>query len=315
MKITLDISKLLQEGQITQAEFEKLNNLAKNETGSLAFNVLVGFGVVAISAGSIMLAPVPATAIIIGAIAALFGIGILALESKQWALLANIAIAIGAFMFAGGLIMALQGSSTAYAIIVLSFLVGAVLARSGLLITASIFALSGCIGASTGYWHASYELSITQPTITIGAFSLIALFAYMISRYVSNAYEHLAIIAARTAVFMVNLGFWIGSLWGDTPGYHASSSYYNSTPMIPDTIFVIGWAVALFVVGVWGMARNRRWIVNVVTVFGAIHFYTQWFERLGANPTSVLFGGVIMLGIAFILRRYNHSKQIPTPIA
>ena len=38
----------------------------------------------------------------------------------------------------------------------------------------------------------------------------------------------------------------------------------------------------------WAVKANRRWVINLVAVFGAIHFYTQWFERLGADPLSVL---------------------------
>ena len=40
------------------------------------------------------------------------------------------------------------------------------------------------------------------------------------------------------------------------------------------------------------MQVNRRWLVNLVALFAGIHFYTQWFERLGATPLSVLLGGV-----------------------
>jgi hypothetical protein len=36
-----------------------------------------------------------------------------------------------------------------------------------------------------------------------------------------------------------------------------------------------------------------------------IHFYTQWFERLGATPLSVLLGGVVMLASAFALWMFN----------
>jgi hypothetical protein len=58
---------------------------------------------------------------------------------------------------------------------------------------------------------------------------------------------------------------------------------------------------------VWGVRANRRWVVNVATVFGAIHFYTQWFERLGATPVSVLVAGLLALGIAVALRYFNKA--------
>jgi iron complex transport system permease protein len=53
---------------------------------------------------------------------------------------------------------------------------------------------------------------------------------------------------------------------------------------------------------------NRRWVVNLVAVFGAIDFYTQWFERLGANPGTVLLAGLITLGAALALFTTNRRR-------
>ena len=61
MKITLDLSKLVEEGKLTPAEAERLKALAAHETGSLGINILIGFGVVAVSAGMVALVPTPAT--------------------------------------------------------------------------------------------------------------------------------------------------------------------------------------------------------------------------------------------------------------
>ena len=68
--------------------------------------------------------------------------------------------------------------------------------------------------------------------------------------------------------------------------------------VIPATVFSILWAVVLLGAGIWAVQVNRRWLVNLVAVFAGIHFYTQWFERLGATPLSVLLGGVVMLASA-----------------
>ena len=76
-------------------------------------------------------------------------------------------------------------------------------------------------------------------------------------------------------------------------------------PVIPDYVFVIAWAVALVGVGVWAARANRRFVVNMVATFGAIHFYTQWFERLGAEPISITLAGVLMVSVAVALWRYN----------
>jgi small-conductance mechanosensitive channel len=37
-------------------------------------------------------------------------------------------------------------------------------------------------------------------------------------------------------------------------------------------------------------------------VFAAIHFYTQWFARLGAHPGAILAAGAITIAIGFALK-------------
>ncbi len=194
----------------------------------------------------------------------------------------------------------------------------AILARSSLLTALSVLSLAGVIGASTGYSHAMYSLTIEEPTVTIVLFSALALGAYLASRHLSADYERLAITASRTALLLINFGFWIGSLWGDRlllprailsndptilKDFAARSTYISAT------IFSIGWALALIAVAIWGVKENRRWVVNLAAIFGAIHFYTQWFAKLGANPLSVLLAGMLMLGIALGLRAFN--RQAP----
>ena len=67
MKVTLDLTRLLEEGKIDQAEFDKLGALSAQDAGSLAFNILIGFGVAAVSVGTVALVPEPLTAAIVGA--------------------------------------------------------------------------------------------------------------------------------------------------------------------------------------------------------------------------------------------------------
>jgi hypothetical protein len=75
--------------------------------------------------------------------------------------------------------------------------------------------------------------------------------------------------------------------------------------VIVDSVFVVLWAIALAATGFWAARNNRPWAVNVVAVFGAIHFYTQWFERLGLRPETVLLAGVLALGLAWALWHFN----------
>ncbi|HEX6795897.1 MAG TPA: hypothetical protein VF304_18810 [Casimicrobiaceae bacterium] len=63
------------------------------------------------------------------------------------------------------------------------------------------------------------------------------------------------------------------------------------------------WALAL----VFAWKSDRRWLVTVVAVFGAIDFYTQWFEWLGATPASVLVAGLGALALAMALKSFNRK--------
>jgi hypothetical protein len=313
MKITLDISKLVEEGKLTPAEAERLQTLASHETGSLGINILIGFGVVAIATGAVALVPTPLTAVLLGAIVFAAGMAIVLNRVKQWSVLGQVCLVIGALMFAGGVIAYGEGSLASLLIVTAVLGLAAIAARSSLLTALAVLAASGCLGARTGYMHAMYSLAIFEPTLTIVLFSALALAAYMVSPRLPADYERIALMAARTAVVLVNFGFWIGSLWGDPlmllRGMDGKDpSLLFDSIVIPDWVFSIGWAAALIAAGVWAARANRRWLVNTAAAFGAIHFYTQWFDRLGATPASVLLGGVVMLGIALALWMFNRPK-------
>jgi iron complex transport system permease protein len=313
MKITLDLSKLVEEGKLSPAEAERLKALAKHETGSLGINILIGFGVVSVASGVGALVPTAITALVIGGALFATGLALILRRAEAWDLLAQICLVIGALTLAGAVLYLDDGSLRAAIAVTLGLAVSAVIARSSLLAALAVMSLAGCFGASTGYMHAMYSLSIQEPAVTIVVFSALALSTYLISKRVKADYERIALIAARTSVFMVNFGFWIGSLWGDRLRLLRSMGPGDSTPaaatklsvVIPPYVFSIGWALALIAVGVWGARENRRWVVNIAAVFGAIHFYTQWFEKLGANAFTVLIGGLIMLAIAITLWKFN----------
>ncbi len=57
MKVVLDIDKLLLDNDITESEYARLKALAAKDTGSLAFNILIGFGVIATAAGALASPP------------------------------------------------------------------------------------------------------------------------------------------------------------------------------------------------------------------------------------------------------------------
>lgn len=157
----------------------------------------------------------------------------------------------------------------------------------------------------TAYGHATYMLAIRQPSVTIIVFSVLALAAYHLSKRLPSDYERIAIVFSRTSLFIVNLGFWVGSLWGDSLWYQEDDWAFRSGAVIKDWVFVIGWAIGLFATGIWAACANKHWVVNLLAVFGAIHFYTQYFERLEPTPQSILCAGLIAIGIAFLIARYN----------
>jgi hypothetical protein len=317
MKITLDLSRLTEEGKLTPEEAQRLLSLAAAETGSLGVNILVGFGVVAVAAGAVALVPTPLTAVALGIVMAAAGFAVEAGAGKQWAVLGRICLVIGALMVCGGVVAFGEGSLAAMLIVTAMLTAIAVVARSSLIAVLAVLAASACLGARTGYSHALYSLAIFEPTLTIVLFAALACGAYHASKRVPADYERVALAAARTAILLVNFGFWVGSLWGDPlylltkMGQAAPAAPRLDEIVISRGVFSIGWAVVLIGAASWAVRANRRWLVNVAAAFGGIHFYTQWFERLGATPVSVLLGGIVMLGAALALWTFNRRDAVP----
>ncbi len=297
MKVALDLSKLLAEGKISREEHDKLLQLGKAGTTSLAFNILIAFGVVAVAAGVIALVPSAPVGVAIGAMILAAGLGITLGKLEQWDLLGNIFILVGALILGGGVVVLTDASIMGFLVIAAGFLAAGIVAQSGLLVGLSVMALASSLGSRTGYMHASYFLGIEQPAATVLLFSAIAIGGYVISKQLPHAYERLALIAARVSVLLVNFGFWIGSLWG--------SEALGTNFVINDVSFSIGWALVLIGSIIWAVWANRQWVVNVMAVFAAIHFYTQWFETLGPEPWAILVAGILALGIAIGLWQFN----------
>src|SRR5882757_2979119 len=166
MKITLNISKLVEEGKLTREDADRLTALAAHDTGSLGVNILIGFGVIAIGAGAVALVPTPLTAVSLGL--ALFAAGcvIVLNRMQQWMLLGQIFLVVGALMFGGGVIAYGEGSLASVLVVMGSFVLGAILAGSRLLMALAVLAASASLGARAGYSHALYSLAIFEPTLT-----------------------------------------------------------------------------------------------------------------------------------------------------
>lgn len=307
MKIVIDVDRLLAEGGITAEEYKRLNALAVHETGSLAFNILIGFGVIATAGGAVALLPSAATAIALGFPLAAVGMYLSKAHARDWGLLGSMLLLVGTITTVGGIVIAAEGGFAGFLIVTLLCLVGAAAAKSSLLAALSVLSLFFTLGAMTAYNHATYTLVIRQPALTVALFSALAWGLYNLSKVLSQDDQRLAIIAARASLFLVNLGFWVGSIWGDSLQNHRDDWTFHGGEVLPDWLFAVGWAVGLILTGVWAAQRNRRWVVNLSAVFGSIHLYTQYFERLGASPESIFIAGLVALGIAFAIVRYNQA--------
>jgi len=301
MKVTLDLDQLLQEKKITQEEHGRLSALAASSTGSLAFNILIGFGVIAVSGATVALVPTPMTAAVIGAAVMLGGLALSRSGLDQWEVLANICILVGALLMGGGITIEAEGSLFSILLVTAILGLASILAKSGLLAVLATLMLSASIGARTGYFHASYFLVIQEPITTVILFCILSIGLFQLSKTLPADYERIAIASSRTGVFLVNFGFWVGSLWGDRTA--------SGAVMISDTLFSLIWAIALIAAAIWAWRANRRWVLNIVAVFGGIHFYTQWFENLGASPSTVLIAGILALGFAVGLKNVNTKMK------
>ena len=298
MKVTLDLTDLVAKGQITRDEADRLARLGSADTGTLGSNILLAFGTVAVALGGGFLFPTAQSVIVLGAILFVLGLALILSRAVKWAVFAQFCVTLGALGVVGGVSYISDGSPLVGAGLVVGLAVAAAVAQSGLLAALAILQLALVLGAGTAYWHASYFFGADRPAVTIAALAVVTLALFFVSLRVPSAYERICLIGARTAILLINLVFLIGSLFGD-------STFADRGLVISPGAFTIVWAVLLLGVGVWGIYVNRRWVVNAAAVFGAIHFYTQWFEYLGPNPFAVLGAGILLVGFGLLLRWIN----------
>lgn len=293
MRITLDLDDLLARGLLAPAEAERLKGLAVRDASALGSNIFLAFGAVTLTLGLGVLVPTAQTAIVLGL--ALFGAGFALRLGRQarWDLFAQVAIVIGSLSVTGGLWVLTNGAVEMLALLSIGLVGAAVAARSGLLASLSVLTLAAALGSGTVYFMASYGIWVSRPALTIVVLSAATLALYLAAQRLPAAYERLALIAARTAILLVNVAFLVGSLFGDGKWH------------LDRVVFVIGWALALLAIALWAITANRRWVVNVAAVFGALHFYTQWFEQMGLSALSLLGGGAILVVLGAVLRWYN----------
>src|SRR5439155_21583313 len=134
MKVVLDIDKLLLDNDITESEYARLKALAAKDTGSLAFNILIGFGVIATAAGALALLRSAPASIVLGFALSLAGVSLRARYVRQWGVLGAILLLVGSILAAGGIIIRTEGGTSGFLGVNVLCLAGGIVARRWLLV-------------------------------------------------------------------------------------------------------------------------------------------------------------------------------------
>lgn len=315
--VRLNLSALQAANQITPEEAARLTALAlPDRRGSLAVNLLLIFGAIAVSVAAIALVPNAATGLLL-ALAALAGAEGLRrlMTGESFTLLATALALMGTLGLAGWVGWEFREAHPTQPALLITFLLtaGAIWYRSAFLAALGVIALGAVFGSGTGYWHASYALFVEEPTLTIAVFGLLAAGLYRLRGVVPESWSILTTVAARTSLILVHFAFWVGSLWGDVLGgarwiyEDAAEPAFGLAPWF----FAIGWAVLSLALAF--TARRGGFLSVSAIVFLAIHGYTQCFETFGAEPLSLLFAGLALVGLAIGAAWYLRGQRGTSP--
>ena len=285
MKYLIDVDELEREGVLTGDLASTLRASAGRDVSATAINFVLGFGATAVAAGLLAEFRSPGLAAALGAALLVVGYGRSIIGSQAWSLLANIWMVVGALTLSVG-VGALIDRPVVAALVAAAIYLGVGLAAgSRLLMGAAALALAAAVGGSTGYWSGCYAIAIREPTLTIALFCASRI--YRLARRARRAasiystHPHLRAGLGHRREFRL-LG------WFDLRGFAGRplaprSAEGPKRPGFPPAAFAVAWALALLAAGYWGVRNGRRFMVNAAAAFGAINFYTQWFERLGMS--------------------------------
>lgn len=309
--IKLDLDALVDAGELAPDEARRLAALALPQTaGRLWISCLLIFGALAVAAGAIALVPTPATGLVLALLALGGAVALRRIEAGEaWRVLAAGFAIMGAVGIAGWIAAETWEAENAFwpPLAITAVLTGCALAfRSAFLAALAVLAAGAVLGTGTVCWHAAYGLFVREPTLTILAFGALAGGLYWLRARLDDGWQGLATVAARTSFFLMQFGFWVGSLWGDWIGEHwaagdrwrAAADWREGALYLPEAVFSLGWAGALIAMII--LARRGGFLSVASVVFLAIHAYTQYFETFGAEPLTLLIAGIIAVaGAAF----------------
>ena len=325
MRISLDIDKLLEQGKIDRIEYKKLKDFALNDALGWPINVTISFGIAAVVLAVFSILPGgTGTVLMMGLLLGSGGSYIHYKIGNSMELLATILISMGTLVTSYGILQLTKMSLFGHLFVLLLCGLGGIVSKRKPLLVIATLELSQTVGVCLSYWHASYGLTIRQPFLTVVLFNLVGWHAYFLALRLNWEYQPLALTVARTSFFLVNVGFWVGSLWGD------DLQYLNLAPkrtdqdyselycwevgcgrLLPRWFFALAWAAALAMIAAWGTINHSAFVLNAACTFASIHFYTQYFERFHADPLSLLGAGVVALGGCITLAHWN-SHLDPT---
>lgn len=332
MRVVLNLKRLLEQKLITAAEAGRLKSFSSSATFQFAVSILMIFGILALAGGIlILLTSIEGfdneALLLLGVV--LIGLGtVLGRVKTEYSLtlVSFVTLVLGAILAAVGIGAEFENLQMAAILAALLFIVVAIIAGSGFLSALSALTLAAVFGGAVGYGFygsGSYSLGLESRSLAIVVFIILGALAYQLSKRFKSGNERLAVIFARMSLVIVNIAFWIGSLFGDKIGEIDDSkpdfdysildgAYTSFLPTLVDTavfvssdFFAVLWAVAIVLTGVWAVRANSTFTLNTVATFAAIHFYSQWFERFGAEEawTLLVAGGIAVLigvGLSFI---------------
>lgn len=290
-KISIPLQKLLDEKKITQEEANRLIELSENSSsGSILRNIMILFGSISIIAGILGLVPNPHFAVTIAIVALSVSYYLYYRHYDNWNFIAQSVGLLSTLGISSWLIFFMGNNLNVWLLITLFLGLICFTLNSRFLAALIPLAIGNLVGMSTFYGHATYGFSITEPSMAILVFGLIALISYLIGKQLPEIHEKNCVVISRVSLFFVNMAFWIGSLWGDKRWSVDRGLHLN----IPEYAFTITWAILLVGLIIWGAKIRNIYVVNLATVFLCIHAYTQYFEAVGASPLGLLVGGIIL---------------------
>jgi len=335
MKATLNLDKLLNEGKLTQAEYDKFLQLLTHTVSHFCYYLMLIFGVVVISVAAIFFVCPWHVGICVAVffVICFFGAGLSRLFPDRLEPLATIILFFGAFTF--GLVVILEGRGSFTSLLALAIVWGAagILARSVLLISLSVFALASCLGGRWESLDIKYVIVPQEPLATVVLFTPFTILMFWLEKRMPLQYRVLVLAAGLSGLFLVNLAFWVGSLRGED--LMLDERFVYGPMFVSPWLFVIAWGIALAVTGYWAYRHKWRWLFALAATFGAINFYTQWFKYIvksleaparTISPTSpeeqfwwirflespiiiLLIGGLLGIAYALAFRALNSRMK------